>query len=304
MFNKLTLLLVFFTFSLADVSDNKDLDIEYKKALNTFKKGNYSLSYDEFYKLFLLKMDNIKYNFYLGRSAFELKYYEEAQSIFERILLYKPDSTRTKLELARTYYELDMNKDSIDLFNEIKNQKNIPNEVKEKIDYFLKLNESKMKKHFLSGSFILGASFDDNINNDSFNDSFYIPYYNLNIPANIKESDITHNQILSLNYRYKEDDDLLFKIDSFLYNQMYKKHSDKNIQIIGFSPKISKTYNKKIIIDYGIFIDNMWEGKENDLRSYGLNPNIKYICYTILYKTMVEINTKLTNSVTHLLQLH
>ncbi len=282
MFNKLTLLLVFFTFSLADVSDNKDLDIEYKKALNTFKKGNYSLSYDEFYKLFLLKMDNIKYNFYLGRSAFELKYYEEAQSIFERILLYKPDSTRTKLELARTYYQLNMNKDSIDLFNEIKNQKNLPNEVKEKIDYFLKLNESKSKKHFLSGSFIFGSSFDDNINNDSFNDSFHPTLFKElfgpnGIEAPEKESDITYNQILSLNYKYKENDNLLFKIDSFFYNQIYKENKDKNIQIIGLSPKISKSYNKKLIIDYGIFIDNMWQGKENDLRSYGLNPNVKYI---------------------------
>lgn len=282
MFIKITLFLIFVTFSLADVTDTKDLNKEYKKALDIFQKGNYRLSYDEFYKLFLLKMDDIKYNFYLGRSAFELKHYAEAQAIFERVLLYQPDSTRTKLELARTYYLLNMNKDSIDLFTEIKNEKNLPTEVKDKIDYFLKLNESKIKKHFLSGSFILGASFDDNINNDSFNDSFHpISLKELfgkeGIEAPEKKSDITYNQILSINYKYKEDDDLLFKIDSFFYNEIYKEHTDKNIQIIGFSPKISKTYNKKLIVDYGIFIDNVWEGKENDLRSYGLNPNIKYI---------------------------
>lgn len=120
------------------VKEFKDLTKEYNRALNVFEKGNYNESYHEFYKLFLLKMDDVKYNFYLGRSAFELKQYEEAQSIFERILLYQPDSMRAKLELARTYFELGMHKESISLFNEVKNEKNIDPLIVKNIDYFLK----------------------------------------------------------------------------------------------------------------------------------------------------------------------
>lgn len=265
------------------IKEVKDLTKEYKKALSFFETNNFKESYHEFYKLFLLKMDDIKYNFYLGRSAFELRQYEEAQSIFERILLYEPSSNRTKLELARTYYELKMYKESISLFNEVKNEKNIDPLIVKNIDYFLKKNENKITKHFIQGNLILSASYDDNINNDSLNDSFHPTLLSINnfigeegIPAPEKKSDFSHSEILSVNYLYKKNDDLLFKIDTFIYNQIYKKYSDKNLQLLGINPKISKAYNEKLIVDYGIYLDNLWQGSDNYLTSYGLSPNLKY----------------------------
>ena len=266
------------------IKEIRDLTKEYKKALNLFEKANYNESYHEFYKLFLLKMDDVRFNFYLGRSAFELKQYEEAQSIFERILLYEPNSTRTKLELARTYYELGMYKESITLFNEIKNEKDIDPLIVKNIDYFLKMNENKTTKHFIKGSLILSASYDDNIFNDSLNDSFHPTLLSRNnfigeegIPASEKKSDISHNEILSVNYMYKKSDDLLFKIDTFIYNQIYKEYSNKNLQLIGFNPKISKAYNERLVVDYGVYIDNLWQGSDNYLTSYGLTPGLKYL---------------------------
>jgi hypothetical protein len=278
------------------IKEFKDLSKEYNRALNTFEKGNYKESYHEFYKLFLLKMDDIKYNFYLGRSAFELRQYEEAQSIFERILLYEPNSTRTKLELARTYYEVGMYKDSISLFNEVKSQKNIDPLIEKNIDYFLKMNENKITKHFIKGSLILSASYDDNIFNDSFNDSFHPTLLSRNnfigdegIPSSAKKTDSSHNEILSVNYVYKRNDDLLFKIDTFVYNQIYKKYSDKNLQLIGLNPKISKAYNERLVVDYGFYIDNLWQGSDNYLTSYGLSPGLKYL---ISKDLLIDANIK------------
>lgn len=266
------------------VKEFKDLTKEYNRALNVFEKGNYNESYHEFYKLFLLKMDDVKYNFYLGRSAFELKQYEEAQSIFERILLYQPDSMRAKLELARTYFELGMHKESISLFNEVKNEKNIDPLIVKNIDYFLKKNENKITKHFIKANLILSASYDDNIDNDSLNDSFHPTLLYLNdfigeegIPASEKKADISHSEILSMNYMYKKSDDLFFKIDTLVYNQIYKRYSDKNLQLIGINPKISKAYNEKLIVDYGFYIDNLWQGSDNYLTSYGLSPSLRYL---------------------------
>lgn len=258
---------------LEKIKEFKDLTKEYKKALIAFEKGDYKESYHEFYKLFLLKMDDIRYNFYLGRSAFELKQYEEAQSIFERILMYEPDSIRTKLELARTYYELSMNKESTALFNELKSEKDISPVIVENIDYFLKKNENKIKKHFIKANLILSASYDDNIDSVPRNDITFggLPF------SFEKKADISHSEILSVNYMYKKSDDLLFKIDTFVYNQIYKEYSDKNLQLIGFNPKISVTYNEKFMVDYGVFIDNLWQGSENYLTSYGLAPGFKYL---------------------------
>jgi len=52
-----------------------------------FKTANYEKSYEIFKNLFSDNPENQLINFYLGRSAFELKKYEEAVFTFQRLLI-------------------------------------------------------------------------------------------------------------------------------------------------------------------------------------------------------------------------
>ena len=84
---------------------SKKIKASYEVAKSFFDSKNYKVSYEIFTALFKNNLDNKQINFYLGRSAFKLKKYDEAYSAYERILIKYPNENRAKLEIARIDFD-------------------------------------------------------------------------------------------------------------------------------------------------------------------------------------------------------
>lgn len=77
----------------------------YYEAQKSYNAGEFQKAYEMFETLSEESPANAEINFLLGRSALELKQYDNAAIAFERVLMMNPSHTRTHLELARLYYE-------------------------------------------------------------------------------------------------------------------------------------------------------------------------------------------------------
>ena len=78
---------------------------KYDEAVNIFNNKDYEEAYKRFLRLFDVRPDDSRINFYLGLSAFETKRYDEALAAFERVLIVEPNHVRSRLEMGRVYFE-------------------------------------------------------------------------------------------------------------------------------------------------------------------------------------------------------
>ena len=254
--------------------------VKYDKALLAFKNKKYDISFDILYELFLEDLENVDINFYLARSAFELKQYDEALIAYERVLFQKPDTIRVRLEIARTYF---MQKDYIpskQLFEDIKKEEH-PKAVIDNINIYLGIIETKLSKHSLKGIFLVGGSYDSNLNNRALSDDFYIPALkNINngiINNSTKDQGaFAHQEVLLLNHIYKYKYNMNIKNDIVLFNKNVINHSNKNILMLSYTPSLEHIYNDKLTLNYGLFIDRLYFGSPLLMDTYGLLPKFNY----------------------------
>ena len=290
----------------ADLTNDKKLYVEAKKL---FKEEQYQKAYNQFYILFKRNLDDPNVNFYLGRSAYMLKKYELAISAYERVLMIDESSIRTKLEIAKCYFELKDYKKAQGIFLEaIKN--NLPVNVKQNINLYLSAIESKTKRNFFSGSFVVGLNYDTNIYNRANDDIFTIPGIINNInnqPIQVKNdtkdsAGYAHQEALTLNHLYHIKKNYNFKNDFVLFNKKFFSDHEKDISLIQYTPALSITYNKgKMLIDYAVLYNKIWLHNHPLLVYYGLYPKLKYIysANTILscnFKYQKKVNSKKESS--------
>lgn len=256
---------------------NKE-DLE--KAKLAFKEKKYQIAYDLFYKLFFNDLENIEINYFLGRSAFELKQYDDALIAYERVIIQKPEMTRVQLEIARTYF---MQKDyhqSKQLFNIIKKGKH-PKTVIDNVNRYLAIIDKKVSKHTLNGIFIAGAVYDSNLNNRASSDNFYVPaLQNINngVSTNTTKdvSAFAHQEILILNHNYRYNRNINLKNDIMFFNKNVIDHSEKNVLLFSYSPSLEHTYSDKLTLTYGLFADRLYFGSPLLMDTYGLLPKFNY----------------------------
>ena len=140
---------------------------DYTKALLLYKDKNYLKAYKLFLELSSKNLSDPNINFYLGRSAFELKKYSEAIVAFENVLFQKPDSTRVKFEMARAYFLNHQYNASKNMFLKVLDDKNSSDKLNDIAKKYLKAIALKEQKHFINGVVIAGVGYDSNINNSS-----------------------------------------------------------------------------------------------------------------------------------------
>ncbi len=275
---------IVFILSLSLVANDKDhnkneLLVKYSDALKLYKLKEYQKSYTLFNQLFQIQLDNANINFYLGRSAFELKKYHEAIIAYEQILFNEPESLRTKFELAKTYFMYQKFEESKYYFQELYKDDKTPTHVKESIDEYLAIIDTKIQKHFLNGIFLVGLNYDSNVNSRSNYDLYNIP--NLPNPAVNSvddESDLFHEEVILLNHRYNKNDTMIFKNDFVFYSKTMNNHknSAQDIDMVSYNPMLHYTYNDGLFVDYSIFIDALWIDDKSNLNTYGLMPKFTY----------------------------
>ncbi len=248
-------------------------------AYKVFKDKNYELAYKLYYKLFLNDLDNSTINFYLGRSAFELRQYDNALMAYERIMIKEP-TTRVKLEIARCHFMQGSYYKSKQIFESIQKDKH-PKGVAKNIDNYLKRIDKKIANNTFGGMFIIGAHYDSNINNRATSDNFYIPLYE-NIDGGIFEnstedvSSASHQEILIFNHKYKLNYKTRIKNDLMFFNKDVTKYDNKDVKFISYVPALSYKHSNNLSIDYGFFIDRLWYGSDIYLDSYGILPKATY----------------------------
>lgn len=260
---------------------NRTTPVTYTQALTLYKQKNYVDAFQAFLILTSSDYDNIKYNYYLGRSAFLTKHFHEAIGAFERILMAYPHNERAKLELGRLYYVRHDYAQSRRYFDEVLNS-NAPLGVKNNIRIYLARMKSEQEKksvHHNSAKVTLLGSlfFDSNLNDSPQSDQFQLPSGGvLSSPSDIGAWG--SEQMLAINHRYDNPEKLGFSVknDITLYNRSVPGQSDYNILYGSYMPALS-WHKKAWTLDAALFLDDMNYGKTPYLMSYGVAPMISYM---------------------------
>ncbi len=174
--------------------------------------------------------DMRQYNFYLGRSAFELGLYEEAYGAFERVLILDSNHTRARLEFARTLYMLKMYEEAKLEFKKVQ-ESNIPKAVKDNIDLFLRAIEDGTQQQFLTQILMFGYQYDTNVNS-VYEGNIYYPGLNILLNGQQEEKDSFLEQLYIANHRYDLGKIGEYTWDStfLIYAQQYKTTHNKNVE--------------------------------------------------------------------------
>lgn len=263
---------------------NKELLLKYTKALKYFKNKDYHTSYDLFEELFQDNINDVNINFYLGRSSFEIKKYNEAIQAYERVLFDKPNSSRAKYEMAKAYFLSRSYKSAKNTFLDLQDDENIPDVVLADVENYLKIIDSIISKHIYSGMLMLGVNYDSNVNSRSKYDEFnnvYIADFDIYIDfenTTEKVADYSHQEIAVFNYGYKLSDDHILKHDFMIFSKkMFNSdYKDYDVALLSYNPAFSVNHNDQLSVDYGLFVSDMWLGSALYLQSYGLFEKLSY----------------------------
>lgn len=257
-----------------------------------FKTGDFEKSYETFKDLFLKNPGNETINFYLGRSAFEIRKYEESVFAYQRMLISHPDLSRVKLEMARAYMALGSNQEARRLFTEVLSQ-NPPEDVKKNIYLLLKVIDSREKKHRLSGSVEFGYGYDDNANTTPTDEIIEIPAFS-NLPMELegKDSDFFFTSSAEVSYLYNLNSQKLnhLKTDFFYQKNIYDSKDEQNLDFIN----LAFTPNIRILSDLSLDISLTAQHISIDDKSY-LNAGGARLT---LKKTVSE-SSRLNLSISH-----
>lgn len=237
----LTIIALLLVNLLADsVPDKRILE----EAQKSYSAGDFKTAYGMFETLSLESPNNAEFNFLLGRSALELKMYDEAITAFDRVLILNPSHTRTHLELARLYYE-QKRFESAQIELDIVLKDNIPANVRDIALAFKSRIDENLVRHTFSGALIIGGGYDTNANNDIGRKEFIIPAFNIPITGSEKLSDsnIFQTAVLSHTYDFGEKGGWALENSFVAYNKMNSKQSANDLTL--FSMTMSPTWSEK-----------------------------------------------------------
>jgi tetratricopeptide (TPR) repeat protein len=271
---KIFFLLLFICFPLNSHSSNPN-SIDTGKQL--FQEKNFEKSYQIFKELFLNDPQNQIINFYIGRSAFELKKFEESIFAYERMLISDPDLSRVKLEMARAYMAIGSNEEAKRLFKEVLTT-NLPEDVKQNIEFMLRKIKSMEQKHKLSGSIELGYGYDDNTSSSPTDEIIEIPAFSY-LPMQIEgeESDYFLTSSADISYIYSLDSQVLnrLKTNFFYQKNLYNSKDEQDLDFISLSFTPNFTILPGLFLDTAIFGQHIRIDSNYYMNSIGTKFNLK-----------------------------
>ena len=287
--------------SSTEVIANSDDENVFQEAVFNFNSKNYKKSFELISKIFLRHLNDDRINFYLGRSAFELKMYDIALSAYERILISKPDSLRMRLESARTLFHLKNFKDSKKEFASIAKLE-LSKNVRANVERYLGLLEKLTQKKSLSGMFMGGFSYDSNANNGALENSYYLPIINDTLASTVGDSDTAHQEVFMLNHiiALGESEKFTLKNSLMMFAKTMTDQSDKNVILTGWTPSIIYK-EKKISAELAFGYNTMWFGSDSYLSTLMFNPKFNYmvnktLSFSAQYRWQRKKNEVSTNS--------
>ncbi|MFK5949840.1 MAG: porin family protein [Methylococcales bacterium] len=255
-------------------SEDKEI---YATAIKHFNAKEYQKSYDLLSQIFLTYLSDSRLNFYLGRSAFELKMYDIALSAYERILIANPDNLRSRLEAARTLFHLKSYKDAKKEFTAIAKME-LPKNVRVNVERYRGLLEKLTQKKTLTGMFMAGLGYDSNANNGALQGTYFLPIIGDVLPGTKGKSDTAHQEVMMLNHVRKLGDSGKYALKNSLmvFAKTMTDQTDKNVVLTGWTPSLMYK-NKNGSAELAMGYNTMWFGSDSYLSTWMLNPkfNIK-----------------------------
>ena len=248
-----------------------------EEALKVYNAQDYTKAYELFSVLSESTPQNTEFNFYLGRSALELKKYDDAMVAFDRVLILNPTHTRTRLELARLYFETNQYELAQNELDGILQEK-LPQSVQETVINFKKKIDEQTEKHSFGGALILGIDYDTNIANDVGQGVTQNLLGLIDLPGNAQRKSAGLSQILVLNHSYDmgEKGGFAWESNFLAYNKNMTQYSDKDLLLfsIATGPTYTiDTYKFGLAFSY----DKIRLGGDDYLNTNGIALNMKKI---------------------------
>lgn len=246
-------------------------------ALKAYNTQDYEKAYEIFSMLSESSPENAEYNFYVGRSALELKKYDEAMSAFDRVLILNPAHTRTRLELARLYFETKQYELAQSELDGILQEK-LPQSVEETVLNFKKRINEQTEKHTFGGALILGWDYDTNIANDVGQGVTQNLIGLGALPGNDQRKSAGLSQILIFNHMYdvEEKGGFAWESNFLAYNKNMTRYSDKDLLLFSIATGptyLLDTYKFGLSFSY----DKIRLGSDDYLNTNGMALNLKKI---------------------------
>lgn len=243
-----------------------------------FRSGNYQEAYDLYLKLFKANPADPQVNFYLGRSAYELKLFDTAMNAYERVLIMNPEHDRSRLELARTYLALGLKREAQSEFEAVL-QGELPDEVRENVmEILAKLDEGQELGH-LRASVQVGWGFDTNVNSnpgkealvDYLVDELGVDGDDVDADDELDDSFVQVSFALGYRYDFAQATNWQWDSSLLLYRQAFLDESDYNIfyRSVQTGP-VYQADNYRVTLPFGL--DVLDYGDEDYLHSFQIAP--------------------------------
>lgn len=244
-----------------------------------YNTKEYEKSYEMFNKLFLENNYNLNINYFLAKSAFFIKKYDEATAAFERVLILKPDFNQARYDYARILYILKEKTQAKQEFTKLLETK-INKKTKKTIKKYLKkISQEKDKKRISgSASLTLGLSRSSNVNNGLISPEYKLPGLNdILVEGESPISDSAHFQALNLNFfNYFNSNKIRTKNSFLVYNKSFFNEKDENITLVSYKPSLSYFDNKyKNIYELELGIDKIFKRTDDNFYSFSISPKIR-----------------------------
>jgi len=267
---------------------------EYITASTMFNTGQYKKSYNMFYKLFLKHNYNLNINYFLARSAYSLKKYDEATAAFERVLIINPNFNQARYDYARILYKLKQKKEAKQEFNQLLNS-DINITTKEKIKEYLKVLNKKNEPKKLTAKIMLGVSRSSNVNNGLNSSEYKLPGLNdILVEGEKPIADSAYSQMVNINlFTYFKEKPLRVKNSILVYNKKFFNEKNENITVFSYKPSIDY-FDKRNRYMYSLELatDRINRGNDEDFYAFSLSPKFATKDFNTYLKYQRIIYTK------------
>lgn len=246
----------------------------YKEGISYYKNHDFKNSYETFSKIYLENLNDVNFNFYFGRSAYETGHYAMALAAFERVEMQDGRNLRNKLEMARTYYMLKMYEDSENAFKDVLANPNIPKNIRTNIELSLSKVSKVQQKSFTYAQVMMNIMYDSNVNYGSIGD---YQYGGGTLDRIDEISDFALQGYINVTNIYDIGDKNGFAIkNSFnFFIKEYFNEDDYNIMYFNYNPSL--LYKEtKYSAEFLLGLDSMMVGRKTYLNSVSFTPKIQY----------------------------
>lgn len=265
----------FFSFTTL-LSDEKilNLDDAYKLGLKYYNQDNYTASYNIFKEIFLKKLSDSTFNYYFGKSAYELGNYEVALAAFERVDMLDDTNIFNSIYMARTYAKLRMYEDASLIYISLLSNPNLPHNVKKNIELSLSHISQVQQKMYTYASIRADILYDSNINYGSINDYEFLGL-TLNRIEEISATALQVNANITNIYDLGQKNGFALRNSLSISSKDYKDY--KSYDLLYFNYQASLFYHETFYnIALNLAIDSLHLADKELFKSYALNPTFAY----------------------------